>query len=99
MTRSRISQLYVWTVIAAGAAVVTFSAAYLSREQIDIRFLLLAIVTILIGPRLSIPIPRVRAHISVSDTFIFLALLLFGGEVAILLAATEAACASLNIGR
>jgi diguanylate cyclase (GGDEF)-like protein/PAS domain S-box-containing protein len=86
-------------VIAAGGAVVVFSSAHLSQGLIDIRFLLLAVATVLIGPRLSIPIPRVKAYISVSDTFIFLSLLLFGGEVAILLATAEAACASLRIGR
>jgi len=99
MTRSRISQIYLWTIIAAGAAVVVFTSAHLTHDQINFRLLLLAVVTILIGPRLSIPIPRVKAHISVSDTFIFLSLLLFGGEVAILLATAEAACASFRIGR
>src|SRR5437868_8522077 len=99
MTRTRISQVYLWTITAAGAGALLFSCAHLSREQVDIRFLLLALATILIGPRLSIPIPRVKAHISVSDTFIFLSLLLFGGEVAILLATAEAVCASARIGR
>src|SRR5204862_747479 len=99
MTRSRITQIFPWTIIAAGAAAAVFSAAHLTREQFEVRFLLLAVITILVGPRLSIPIPRVKAHISVSDTFIFLSLLLFGGEVAILLATAEAACASARIGR
>ena len=99
MTRTRISQVYLWTITAAGAGALLFSCARLAREQFDIRFLLLALATILIGPRLSIPIPRVKAHISVSDTFIFLSLLLFGGEVAILLATAEAVCASARIGR
>jgi diguanylate cyclase (GGDEF)-like protein/PAS domain S-box-containing protein len=98
MNRTRINQIYVWLVIAAGAAVLTFSGAHLTRDQIDIRFLLLALVTVLIGPRLSIPIPRVKAHISVSDTFIFLSVVLFGGEAAILLATAEAVCASVRIG-
>src|SRR2546423_7318593 len=99
MTRTRISQVYFWTIITAGAAALLFSCARLSRDQVDIRFLLLALATILIGPRLSIPIPKVKAHISVSDTFIFLSLLLFGGEVAILLATAEAVCSSARIGR
>lgn len=99
MTRSRITQIYLATVIAAGGAVVLYSVAHVPHELIDIRFLLLAMATVLIGPRLSVPIPRVKAHISVSDTFIFLSLLLFGGEVAILLATAEAFCASLRIGR
>ena len=97
MTRSRLNQLYVWTVIVAGAAVLGYSSLHFTREQLDIRFLVLALVTVLIGPKLSIPIPRVKAHISVSDTFVFLSLLLFGGEAAIFLATAEALCGSVRI--
>ena len=97
MSTSRLNHIFVWIVITAGAAVVVFSGAHLSFAQIDIRFLLLALATVLIGPRLSIPIPRVKAHISVSDTFVFLSLLLFGGEAAIVLATTEALCSSVRI--
>ena len=99
MTRERLNQLYLWLIIAAGAMVALFSAGRLALGTIDVRFLLLALVTVLIGPRLSIQIPRVKAHVSVSDTFVFLSLLLFGGEAAILLATAEALCASLSIGR
>ncbi len=97
MTRTRLSQIYLVLTIAAGAAVLAYSGLHITREQLDIRFLLLALFTVLIGPRLSIPIPRVKAHISVSDTFIFLSLLLFGGEAAIFLATAEALCASVRI--
>ena len=99
MARSRISQIYLWTVIIGGVSIASYTAAHLPTDRIDVRFLVLATITILVGPRLSIPIPRVKAHISVSDTFIFLTLLLFGGELAILLATAEAVCASLRIGR
>lgn len=99
MTPSRKNQIYVWTVIAAGAVVIAYSALHLTWAQLDIRFLLIAIATILVGPRLSIRIPQVKAHISVSDTFVFLTILLFGGEAAILLATAEAACASVRIGK
>jgi diguanylate cyclase (GGDEF)-like protein/PAS domain S-box-containing protein len=98
MTSSRLNQVFVWIVIAAGVAVVAFSGAHLTRAQLDVRFLLLALATVLIGPRLSIQIPRVKAHISVSDSFVFLTLLLFGGEAAIMLATTEALCTSLRLG-
>ena len=99
VTRERLNHFYVWLIIAVGATVVLFSAGHLALGTIDVRFLLLALATVLIGPRLSIQIPRVKAHISVSDTFVFLSLLLFGGEAAILLATAEALCASLRIGR
>src|SRR5436853_6392185 len=97
MSRSRLNSFYLWFVVAVGVSVLVFSAGRLAFAQIDVRFLLLVLATVLIGPRLSVPIPRVKAHISVSDTFVFLTLLLFGGEAAILLATAEAACASVRI--
>src|SRR5258707_4775043 len=78
-------------------SVVGFTAWHLPLHRLDIRFLLLALATVCIGSRLSIQIPRVKAHVSVSDTFIFLTLLLFGGEAAILLATVEALCSSVRI--
>src|SRR5437867_1985048 len=97
MNLHRLHVLYIWLVIACGASAVVFSASHLRFKEIDLRFMLLALATVLVGPRLSIPIPRVKARISVSDTFIFLALLLFGGEAAIVLAAMEGLCSSLNL--
>lgn len=99
MTPSRKNQFYVWFLIAMGLAVVAYSVIHVTRAQLDVRFLLIALATILISPRLSIRIPQVKAHISVSDTFVFLTMLLFGGEVAILLATAEAGCASVRIGK
>jgi diguanylate cyclase (GGDEF)-like protein/PAS domain S-box-containing protein len=97
MTRTRVNHIYLLLVVAAGALVLVYSGLHVTRAQVDVRFLLLALFTVLIGPRLSIPIPRVKAHISVSDTFVFLSLLLFGGEAAIFLATAEALCASARI--
>jgi diguanylate cyclase (GGDEF)-like protein/PAS domain S-box-containing protein len=97
MTPSRSNQIFVSIVIAAGAVVVALSGARLYSGHVDVRFLLLALATVLIGPRLSIQIPGVKAHISVSDTFVFLTLLLFGGEAAVVLATLEALCSSLRL--
>ncbi len=59
-------------------------------EKLDFRFLILFGFTIGLGSRITIEIPRFKSHIAVSDTFIFLALLMYGGETAIVLAAVEA---------
>lgn len=59
-------------------------------EKLDIKFLVLFLFTIGLGSRITIQIPRFKSHISVSDTFIFFALLMYGGEFAIVLAAVEA---------
>jgi len=97
MNRNHKSQVYLWLVVAAGMSVIGYTVWHLPLHRLDVRFLLLALATICIGSRLSIKIPRVKAHILVSDTFIFLTLLMFGGEAAILLATVEALCSSVRI--
>ncbi|HUQ34735.1 MAG TPA: diguanylate cyclase, partial [Pyrinomonadaceae bacterium] len=93
------AKTYMRAVIVLGSAVFILSALTFPTAQIDIRFFFLALITICIGSRITIKIPRVRGHISVSDTFIFLSMLLFGGEVAILLSAIEALCSSLRFSK
>src|SRR5712691_3662780 len=97
VNRSHKNQFYLWLVVIAGMSVVGYTSWHLPLHRLDVRFLLLALATICVGSRLSIQIPRVKAHVSVSDTFIFLSLLLFGGEAAILLATAEALCSSVRI--
>ncbi len=63
-------------------------------EKMDLRFLFLAAFTIGLGSRITVQIPRFKSHISVSDTFIFFALLFFGGEAAVILAGIEAFCSA-----
>ena len=94
MGKQRYAPTYQWSIIAIGAAISLFSISRLSFDQFNVRFCILALITIGIGSRITIQIPRVEGHISVSDTFVFLAILLFGGEAAILLAAAEALCSS-----
>ena len=88
-----------WTIVAAGAAVCAYSACTIKTAVLDLHLLLLAGVTVLIGSRVAIQIPRVSGQITVADTIIFLTLLVYGGEPAIFLAALEGACASLRISR
>ena len=95
----RFTKLYMWAVIALGAAAAVVSFLRLDTARLDQRFLILAIITVAIGSRLSVRVPRVRGQITVSDTFLFLTLLLFDGEAAILLAIAEAVCTSLRATR
>jgi len=77
-------------VIAGGALCVTAAVINLPYYLIDLNFLVLFCLTIFVGSRITIQIPKFKSHIAVSDTFIFLALLTYGGEVAIVLSALEA---------
>src|ERR1043166_8993968 len=94
MDRSKSSERYMTTVIVAGALCVLVAISTIDLGKIDFYLGLLAIFTIAVGSRMSIKMPRFKSHISVSDTFIFLALLAYGGEFATILAAAEAAASS-----
>jgi diguanylate cyclase (GGDEF)-like protein/PAS domain S-box-containing protein len=99
VSRNRYAGPYMWLVVACGAVVGVYSACALNPAVLDFRLLLLTFVTVLIGARVAIQIPRISGQITVADTVIFLTLLVYGGEPAILLAALEGACSSLRISR
>jgi diguanylate cyclase (GGDEF)-like protein/PAS domain S-box-containing protein len=85
--------------IAAGALVCLHSLLYLPYSKLDLRFLLISVATIALGSRIGIEFSRLKVQITVSDTFIFLTMLLYGGEVAVLLAAVEALCSTLRFSK
>lgn len=94
MKNQKLTQVYMVSVIIVGMACLAFALYKLPLQVVDLRFLFLATFTIGFGSRITVQIPKFKSHISVSDTFIFLALILFGGEAAIVLAATEAFCSA-----
>lgn len=90
MNYEKLTKSYMVAVVTGG--IVCLAAALLTApfERIDINFLILFCFTIGLGSRVTVQIPKFKSHIAVSDTFIFLALLLYGGELAIILSAVEA---------
>jgi diguanylate cyclase (GGDEF)-like protein/PAS domain S-box-containing protein len=92
----QLNRPFMWLVILAGVIVCTWSVVRLDLGKIDLQFLLLAFVTLVCGSRIGVQIPHVKAEITVSDTFVFLILLLYGGEAAVLIAAVEALCSSMR---
>jgi len=97
MTKQRLFKPFLYTLVAAGVAVVLFSIRRLPIADLDWRFLVLAITTATVASRLTIRIPRVKGEVTVGDTLIFLAILLYDGEAAILLAAADALGSSLRV--
>jgi signal transduction histidine kinase/ActR/RegA family two-component response regulator/uncharacterized membrane protein len=99
MSMQRYVRPYMWVFVAAGAVVVFYSALNLPFQRLDLRLLPLAAFTLLVSSRFCVPIPRTTGKISFSDAFIFLALLLYGGEVAVILGAAENFVASRFVRR
>lgn len=91
--------VYMWSVVAAGAAAVLYSAYVLPHGIIDGYFLLLMLVTAVIGSRIAIRIPQINVNITVDDTFVFIAMLHYGGEAAVIIGALAGVCSALRISR
>lgn len=90
MNKQRFSTPFLSLIIALGSSVFLFSLVKLIGTPPSYSYLLLAITTILVGSRLGIKIPRIGGEITVSDTFLFLVLILYGGPEAIVLSGIEA---------
>jgi signal transduction histidine kinase/ActR/RegA family two-component response regulator len=99
MGRQRFVAPYMWGVIAAGATIFLYSLYRLPLVRLDLPFLILALLVVAVSSSVVIKIPLVSGGITVSDTFIFLTMLLYGGEAAVLLAVSDGLCASLRISR
>lgn len=98
-TRNRFFGPFLWVVTGTGCLAFLYSIARLDLAAIDSRFALLVAMTLLLTSRITIPIPRFSSQISVSDTFVFLILLLYGAPAAIIVGAIEAFLSSLRFTR
>ncbi len=88
-----------WLVVATGATACLYVTYTFPPGRIDGYLLLLAVVTAVIGSRIAIRIPQINVNITVDDTFVFTALLLYGGEAAVLIGAFAGVCSALRISR
>ena len=90
---------FLWVVVVCGSIAFIYSALQIDFHQFDSHFALLVAMAFLLTSRITIPIPRFSSQISVSDTFVFLVLLLYGGAAAVVVGALEAFLSSLRFSR
>ena len=90
---------FLWVVTGCGSLAFLYSSVQLDFGELDSRFALLVGMALLLTSRITIPIPRLSSQISVSDTFVFLVLLLYGGAAAVVVGAIEAFLSSLRFSR
>lgn len=95
----KLVKAYMSATIGAGGLIYFLSAIRLDPKVLNAQFFVLVVITLVISSRVTIKIPQFSSQISVSDTFIFLTLLLYGCEAAILVAATESLLSSLQFSR
>lgn len=98
MDQHRFGKLYMWSIVVFGSTITLLSIYQLPFEQLDLRFLPLALL-VAASSLVAVPIPRVSGRITVADTFIFLTMLLYGGAAAVVMSALEGVCSTLLISK
>ncbi len=97
--RPRLLDAYRWLIVIVGAGALTWATAFLPIPTLDWRLVILAATMMLVSSRFSVQIPRVNTNVTISDAFIFLVLLLYGGLAGILVAALEGLSSGLRISK
>lgn len=89
---------YLLGVSAVGLAITIYSLVQLFLQRVDLQWLMLATLTLLTGT-FTVRIPGVKARLSVSDTFVFTSVLLFGPAAGTITALLDALIISLRAGQ
>ena len=97
--KDRIINLCLWLLLPFGIAACGWAIWEFPVRRVDLPLILLSTVTIFFSSYLRIQLPRTKIHLTVSDALIFLSLLIYGGQVAVLLAVLETAFTSLSFRR
>ena len=87
---------FLWAVTGLGGLALIYSATRLNFASLDVHFAVLMGMTLILGSRIIVPIPRFSSQISVSDTFVFLIFWIYGGEAALIVASLEAALSTMR---
>src|ERR671919_1434443 len=98
VNRPHFGQVYMWSLVTAGAAITLVSIYYLPFDKLDAKFVFLGLMVIA-SSMIAIRIPRVSGRITVADTFVFLGMLLYGGAAAIVLSALEGIAVTMIISK
>ena len=91
------SKLFMLSVTAAGLAALAFTVSRVNTADLGESYVIFSMVTLLVASRIHVQIPGLKSHISISDTFVFLAMLLYGGEAGIILAAADGLFSSRKV--
>lgn len=94
-----IYSLYRAAVILLGIGALSHTLYYMDWSALGGNFLLFSIITIFFASRVIVKIPKVKGHISISETFIFLSMILFGGGPSILLSTLDAIPGSYRVSK
>ena len=96
-TKERINQFSTWTTLAIGMILCVYAIIRFPLQSVDIQLVAIGFAAVFLGQYLHLQLPRTKIHLSISDAMIIVAAVLYGAEIAMLLAGFEATVTSLNI--
>lgn len=99
LSNDKFINLFVALLAPFAIASIVWAVSGLSAERIDAGVITLSALTIFCSVYLRVQLPRVNIHVTISDGLIILSILLYGGEIGLILAMVETACAALKMRR
>jgi len=99
LSKEKSINLFIAVLTPLAIAAVVWAVSGITADSIDAGVITLSALTIFCSCYLRVQLPRVNLHVTISDGLIILAMLLYGGEIALLLAVIETTLASVNILR
>jgi diguanylate cyclase (GGDEF)-like protein len=97
--KDRITNFYLALLLPVGLAAIAWALINFPLNEIGLGLVALSLVTVCFSSYLRIQLPRIKIHLTISDALIFLSLLVYGGEAAVLLAVLETTFTSINFRR
>ena len=94
--REDVSSLVVIAVTIAGLSVFAYSSWSLVGTGLEFEWILLSLVTVLMISRVDIGIPKTESSLTLSDTFVFISVLLYGVHASVILAALDAGALAIQ---
>src|SRR5688572_3435056 len=91
--------LYLALLVFLAAGAIVWASFGLPFDQLGLAAIGISALTVFFGSSLRVQLPGTNVHLTASDAMVFFAMLTFGGELAVLLATSEAAFSSLMMRR
>ena len=91
--------IFVTAVSLAALAAVVWALSGMTLEKLSPGVITVSALTIFCSCYLRIQLPKVNIHLTISDGLVILSMLMYGGEVGVLLTVVETALAALNLRR
>lgn len=99
MPTKKFIKIFTATVIGLGVCSLAFIFFRLNLLRLNILFLVLSIFAVSLRSRASLNLPELKSHVVVTNSFVFLAFLLYGGAAAVFIATAEAFISSWRFSK